>query len=435
MSGDVGVCYGQLGNNLLNPTQSIDLIRHKLHAKRVKLYDANPAILDALRNTNIQVSVMVPNELIPAISTHQSEADKWVQTHVVPYYNETMIRYLLVGNEVLSNKPDSTWTRLVPAMHKIRRSVKSFKLNKIKVGTPLAMDMLESSFPPSNGTFRGDLVDAVIKPLLDFLRKSRSFFFIDVYTYFAWKGQPDGTIPLDRALLQPTNREPYVDPDSGLKYTHLLDQMIDAVFSAMKRAGYPDVRIFVAETGWPSSGGPGATICNAAVYNRNAVKKFAGKAGTPARPGVLIPAFVFALYNENHKPGEETERNFGLFYPTGSSVYDIDLSGKTEYTAPLEAETCGGGKRWCVVANGADPAAVAGALSYACGQGDGICGPIQKGRECYKAEDLNHDANYAFSSYWAQFRSSNGTCDFNGVAVVTATDPSYDKCMFPSVEI
>ncbi|TQD90592.1 hypothetical protein C1H46_023835 [Malus baccata] len=70
-----------------------------------KLYDANPKILTALRNTNLQVSIMVPNELINNISSNQTLADHWVHTNVVPFYPETLMQYLLFGNEILS-QPD-----------------------------------------------------------------------------------------------------------------------------------------------------------------------------------------------------------------------------------------------------------------------------------------------------------------------------------------
>ncbi|KAL0436197.1 UNVERIFIED_CONTAM: putative glucan endo-1,3-beta-glucosidase A6 [Sesamum radiatum] len=241
------------GQQSPHPSASIQLIQ-KLNGKRVKIYGTNPNILKAIQGTDLQISIMVPNNLIPDISTNQTLADQWVQTNVVPFYPESKIRYLLVGNEILSNPPNTTWFKLVPAMRKIRSSVKKFGLHKIKVGTPLAMDALESSFPPSNGTFRSDVREKVIRPMLHFLNRTKSFFFVDVYTYFAWVSQPL-QINLDYALLQPTNIT-YTDPVSGLTYTNLLDQMLDALVFAMKRLGYPDIRLFLAETGWPS-GGPG----------------------------------------------------------------------------------------------------------------------------------------------------------------------------------
>ncbi|MCD9638854.1 hypothetical protein HAX54_023014 [Datura stramonium] len=49
---------------------------------------------------------MVPNDEIPIVAANQSAADQWVRDNVLSYYPNTMIRYILVGNEVLSNKDD-----------------------------------------------------------------------------------------------------------------------------------------------------------------------------------------------------------------------------------------------------------------------------------------------------------------------------------------
>lgn len=427
-----GVNYGQLGNNLPHPKKSVELIK-SLKAGRVKIYDANPKILKALANTNIQVSIMVPNEIITAMAPNQSLADEWVRSNVVPFYPKTMIRYLLVGNEILSQPDNVTWFNLVPAMRRIRKSLVFYKLKKIKVGTPLAMDCLEASFPPSSGKFRSSVSESVIKPLLQFIHRTKSFFFIDVYTYFAWVPDPVN-IKLDYALLQP-NVSTYTDPVTGLMYTNLLEQMLDALYFAMKDAGYPDIRLFIAETGWPNGGDIdqiGANIYNAAIYNRNVIKRFTEKPprGTPLKPFVVLPSFIFALYNENQKTGAGTERHFGLLYPNGTNIYEIDLSGKTalsEFKKPLPVPTNNEpfkGKIWCVAARGANTTALAGALSFACGQGNSTCDPIQRGGKCFKPDSLTWHASYAFSSYWAQFKKSGGSCYFNGLATQTAKNPS-----------
>lgn len=424
--------YGLLGNNLPSPTRSVQLIEG-LKAGRVKLYEPNPEILKALNGTELQVSIMVPNQLISNISRSQKLSDLWVKTNVVLYYPETMIRYVLVGNEVLSfYDQKQTWHDLVPAMRRIKASLKKFLIHKVKVGTTAAMDVLESSFPPSNGTFRSDISVSVVKPLLRFLNRTKSFFFLDVYPYFPWSSQPQ-FIKLDYALLEGGNVT-YTDPDTGLLYTNLLDQMLDAVVFAMKRLGFPDIRLWIAETGWPNGGDIdqiGANVHNAAIYNRNLIKRLNAKppVGTPARPGAVLPTFIFSLYNENQKGGPGTERHWGLLYPNGSSVYPIDLTGKTpesEYP-PLPAADNNEpykGKIWCVVVEGANRTELESALTYACGQGNGTCDPIQPGRKCYKPDSLVRHASFAFSSYWAQLRSSGATCFFNGLAVQTTKNPS-----------
>ncbi|GMH30958.1 hypothetical protein Nepgr_032801 [Nepenthes gracilis] len=443
-SAEVGVNYGTLGNNLPKPSKSVELIK-SLKAGQVKLYNPDPEILKALNGTNLQVTIMVPNELISNISSNQTLANEWVKNNVVPYYPATLINCVLVGNEILSSTDEAgkkTWYGLVPTMRKIKFALKTYNMPKIKVGTPLAMDVLESFFPPSNGTFRSDIAAPVMKPLLEFLNKTKSFFFVDCYPYFSWAASYQ-TINLNYALLN--DGLTYIDPVSGLTYNNLLDQLLDAIVFAMKRLGYQDIRLWISETGWPNGGDIdqiGANVYNAATYNRNLVKKLTAKPtrGTPARPAAVLQAFIFALYNENQKPGPGTERHWGLLSPYGSNMYPIDLSGETPLSLYMPLPSAENnepykGKIWCVVAKGASMTKLASAISYACGQGNHTCEAIQPGKECYKPNLLILHASYAFSSYWAQFRKQGGTCYFNGLAIQATKDPSFGSCKYPSVTL
>ncbi|KAF5465084.1 hypothetical protein F2P56_015115 [Juglans regia] len=444
ISSKIGINYGTLGDNLPSPNRSVVHIQ-AMKAGRVKLYDANPEILQLLSGTKLQVYIMVPNNEISSIASNQTTADEWVINNVLPFYPDTMIRVLLVGNEVLSYYSDQDrqmWYDLVPAMHRIKNALKAQHINNIKVGTPLAMDIMQSSFPPSSGMFRHDLVDTVMVPLLQFLHDTKSFFFIDVYPYFPWSGNPS-QISLDYALLKGNVR--YMDPRNGLIYTNLLDQMLDSVIFAMTKLGFPGIRISISETGWPTAGDveePGANIRNAATYNRNLIQKITAKpaVGTPARPGVVIPTIIFSLYNENRKSGPGTERNWGLLRPDGTPVYDIDLTGKQNLLdyAPLPRARNNmpyRGQVWCVVARGADLMKLRPALAYACGEGNGTCDALKPGSECYEPVSVIRHASYAFSSYWARFRSQGATCYFNGLAVQTTRDPSRGSCKVPSVNL
>ncbi|KAJ4969000.1 hypothetical protein NE237_015701 [Protea cynaroides] len=444
ISTKIGVNYGTLGDNLPSPARSMKLIKN-LKAHSVKLYEPVPAILKALSKTNLEVAVMIPNQVISNISSNQTLADEWVKTNLVPFYPKTKIRTLFVGNEIFSfygDQDKKTWFDLIPTMRRIRYSLKTHNLRKIKVGTTCAMDVLQSSFPPSNGTFRSDLALPVMKPLLQFLNKTKSFFFIDSYPFFVWS-ENYPKISFDYALFQGSTK--YTDPVSGLTYTNLLDQMLDSVIFAMAKLGFKDVRLAISETGWPNSGDIdqfGANTQNAAIYNRNLIRKMTAKpaVGTPARPGVVIPTTVFALYNENQKGGPGTERHWGLLFPNGTAVYEIDMTGDTpdyEYKSlptPTNNQPYRG-KIWCVAVQGANVTALGGAVKYACSQGNGTCDAIEPTGHCYEPISLVSHASYAFASYWMQFRSSGGTCYFNGLAYQTTRDPSHGSCKFPSVTL
>ena len=114
-----------MGNNLPTPPKTTQLLQ-KLNATQIKLYNPDQKILNALKGSKLQILVMVPNDLIINISSNQTLADQWVQNNVVPYYPLSMIRYILVGNGVLSNLCKPIWFYLVPARKKINQSVKNF---------------------------------------------------------------------------------------------------------------------------------------------------------------------------------------------------------------------------------------------------------------------------------------------------------------------
>ncbi|XP_010532729.1 PREDICTED: probable glucan endo-1,3-beta-glucosidase A6 [Tarenaya hassleriana] len=440
----IGVNYGRQGNNLPSPYQSINLIK-SVKAGHVKLYDADPETLTLLSQTNLYVTIMVPNHQVISIGSDQTAADNWVKTNVLPYYPQTLIRFVLVGNEVLSYSTDQdreVWRNLVPAMRKLVNSLRAQGIRNIKVGTPLAMDVLQSTFPPSSGTFREDIAGPVMLPLLKFLNGTNSFFFIDAYPYFPWSSDPVNT-GLDFALFE--GNTTYTDPKTGLVYTNLLDQMLDSVISAMSSLGYPDIRLAISETGWPNSGDIdeiGASVHNAATYNRNLIKRMTANppVGTPARPGLSIPTFVFSLFDENRKPGPGTERHWGILRPSGTPVYEVDFTGKKQVSGygPLPAPDNNvpyKGNVWCVANEGADMAALGEALRFACGRSNDTCQALAPGRECYEPVSVTWHASYAFSSYWAQFRSQNARCYFDGLARETTTNPGNDRCKFPSVTL
>ncbi|XP_062198497.1 probable glucan endo-1,3-beta-glucosidase A6 isoform X2 [Phragmites australis] len=446
MSGHgIGVNYGRVADDIPPPRRSVELLR-AAGAGSVKIYDANPGVLRALAGTRLPVSIMVPNEIIPNVAAAAAAADRWVAENLVPYLLETRVKFLLVGNEVLSDTSiaTSTWPRLVPAMENLHRSLRARGISSVKIGTTLAMDALaDGAFPrpPSAAAFRADIAEAVVRPLLHFLNGTNSYYFVDAYPYFVWSGN-NLTVPLDYALFQGGAR--YVDPVTRLTYTNLLDEMLDAVVVAMAKLGYGHVKLAIAETGWPNGcdyDQIGGNVHNAAIYNRNLAIHMAKNPGTPARPGAKMPVFVFSLYNEDLKAGPGTERHWGLYYANGTAVYEIDLTGRRPLWSypPLPApenNTPYKGPIWCVLSAAAskklNETAVGNALAYACGQGNGTCDAIQPGGKCFLPNTTAAHASYAFNSYWQQLRKIGATCYFNNLAEQTIKNPSHGSCKFRS---
>ncbi|XP_076903897.1 glucan endo-1,3-beta-glucosidase 14-like [Bidens hawaiensis] len=334
----VGVNYGRIANNLLPPSQVSKLLK-SLNINRVKVYDADPTVLQAFAGTDIELIVGLGNEYLQRMRDPQ-QAQTWIQQNVQPYISQTKITCINVGNEVLGGTDSQLASYLLPAMKTMQIALVSLGLNKqVYITTAHSLQILATSFPPSQGAFREDMVQ-FIKPILDFHAQVDSPFFINAYPYFAYKGDPNN-VKLEYVLFEPN--EGSVDPNTNLKYDNMLYAQIDAVYSAIKALGHTDVEVKISETGWPSKGDEneaGATVQNAGIYNRNLMQRMQQGEGTPARPSQPIDIYIFALFNENEKNGPTSERNFGLYYPDGTLVYNLGVKSyvlpRIDYSSSLK---------------------------------------------------------------------------------------------------
>ncbi|CAB4316933.1 unnamed protein product [Prunus armeniaca] len=254
----------------------------------MRLYDPNPQALQALRGSNIELMLDVPNEGLKDISSSQASADSWIQSYVITYGNVNF-KYIVVGNEIDPKGPFAPF--VASAMENIQKAVSAAGLaTQIKVSTAVYTAILKESFPPSKAFFNPEYRQ-FLDPIIAFLVANQSPFLVNVYPYFSYV----------------QNRQ-------------------TMVYEALEKAGGGSLKLVVSESGWPSAGGDGevTTKENARTYNSNLVKHVKG--GTPKRPGSPVETYIFAMFNEDNKTGPEIEKHWGLFFPNKTPKYSIDFN-------------------------------------------------------------------------------------------------------------
>ncbi|TYJ97403.1 glucan endo-1,3-beta-glucosidase [Cucumis melo var. makuwa] len=424
----IGVNYGTVANNLPPPTQVAAFLKSRTSIDRVKIFDANPDILRAFAGTGIALTVSIANGDIPALAKLPA-AQSWVANNILPFHPTTLINHIAVGNEILATSDKNLIAHLLPAMKAIHSALKLANISDVKVSTPHSLGILSASEPPSTGRFRRGYDRAIFAPILDFHNQTKTPFMVNPYPFFGFR-----PATLDYALFKPNAG--VFDNATGKHYTNMFDAQLDAVHSAMKKVGFGDVDIVVAETGWPSAGDPnqpGVSMENAISYNRNLVKHVNSGKGTPLMPNRTFETYIFSLFNENLKP-TTSERNYGLFQPDFTPVYDVGILRNPPTMGPTSP--VGGpkpsdeGRRWCVPKTDASDEALQKNIDYVCSSGVD-CGPIQEGGACYDPNTVRSHASYAMNAYFQTAGRHDFNCDFNHTAILTFTDPSYEACSYP----
>ncbi|KAK4284161.1 hypothetical protein QN277_001030 [Acacia crassicarpa] len=427
----IGVNYGTLGDNLPSPQAVANFLKTKTTIDSVKIFDVSPQILQAFAGSGISVTITAPNGDIPAL-TNLDSARQWVVAHIKPFHSQTKIKYILVGSEVLHWTDWNTIKLLVPAMRTLHRALNAEGIRDIKVTTAHSLAIMHSSNPPSAGRFRYGFARYVFAPMLRFLRETKAPFMVNPYPYFAYN-------PKDAnfALFRP-NRGLF-DRNTGITYTNQYDALMDAVYSAMKAIGFADVDIAVGETGWPTvcDGWDACSVANAASYNGQLVRHVDSGKGTPLMPNRRFDTYIFALFNENQKPGPIAERNWGLFQPDFTPVYDAGIlrngqsvpvtqnPGQSPNSGPTGPSS--GGQKWCVPKPGASPQALQANIQYVCSQGVD-CKPIQAGGACFDPNNINQLATYAMNAYYQSKGRHDFDCYFSNSGLITSSNPSHGNC-------
>ncbi|CAN1846549.1 Glucan endo-1,3-beta-glucosidase [Linum perenne] len=310
-SPNIGVCNGRVANNL--PTEADVVAFYNTNGiTKMRIYDADQLTLQALKGTNIQLILDVPNEVIPSLAT---DATAWVQTNILSYYPAVNFSYISVGNEIGTTDPIAP--SVLPAITNIHNVLAANNANNIKVSTAINMDLLGVTYPPSAGAFN-DSASSYIVPIVQYLANNGAPLLANVYPYFAYISNP-AQIDLKYSTFGTSGQT--VVHDGPYSYTNLFHAMIDSIHAALEKVAAP-VEVVVSETGWPSDGGVGATVENASAYY-SGLTSGTVTSGTPRKPGQPIETYLFAMFDENQKPGAASEQHFGIFTPDKQPKYPV----------------------------------------------------------------------------------------------------------------
>ncbi|XP_038703667.1 glucan endo-1,3-beta-glucosidase 4 isoform X2 [Tripterygium wilfordii] len=86
-------------------------------------------------------------------------------------------------------------------------------------------------------------------------------------------------------------------------------------------------------------------------------------------------------------------------------------------------------EQWCIADEQTPDDVLLNALDWACGNG-ADCRKINDDQPCYFPNTVKDHASYAFNSYFQKFKHKGGSCYFNGAAIITELDPSYNYCHY-----
>ncbi|KAJ8761033.1 hypothetical protein K2173_025740 [Erythroxylum novogranatense] len=421
----IGVNWGSVSFHRLKPSTVVDLMKDN-KIEKVKLFDADPDVLQSLVGSGIQVMVGIPNEMLATLSSSTAASDLWVRQNVSRYVVKggVDIRYIAVGNEpFLQSYSGQFQSYIMPALLNLQQSLTKTNLaGYVKLVVPCNADAYESSLP-SQGAFRPELTQ-IITQLVSFLNSNGAPFVVNIYPFLSLYENSD--FPQDYAFFEGTT---HAVTDGSNIYSNAFDGNLDTLVAALSKLGYGQMPIVIGEVGWPTDGAIGANLTAARFFNQGLINHVLSNKGTPLRPGVPpMDIYLFSLLDEGAKsvlPGN-FERHWGIFSFDGQAKYPLNLgSGSKVLKNAKNVEYLPA--RWCVADPSKDLSAVANHMRIACSAAD--CTTLNYGGSCNGIGEKGN-ISYAFNSYYQLQMQNERSCDFDGLGMVTFLDPSVGECRF-----
>jgi len=96
----VGVNWGRNASHPLPPSKVVELLKAN-NVTRVRLYDADPSVLEALSGSRIQAMVGIPNSMLHSFNSSLKAAQSWVHNNLTRYFSngssKIRIQYVLLA--------------------------------------------------------------------------------------------------------------------------------------------------------------------------------------------------------------------------------------------------------------------------------------------------------------------------------------------------
>ncbi|CAN6444923.1 unnamed protein product [Victoria cruziana] len=423
----IGVNWGTQSSHPLEPQIVVQMLRDN-GFKKVKLFDADSRILTALENTEIEVMVGIPNDMLSTLARSTSAAEEWVSKNVTAFISKKVnIKYAAVGNEPFLRTLNGTLLGVTfPALQNVHNALtKAGLASQVKVTIPFNAAVYQSSTQyPSGGDFRSDIQDVMLN-IVKFLNDNGSPFTVNIYPFISLYSDPN--FPVEFAFFDGTAQQLN---DNGRIYSNVFDANHDTLIWALQKNGFGNMSVIVGEIGWPTDGDKNANTQYAQKFNQGFMTHISQGQGTPMRSGP-VDAYLFSLIDEDDKsiqPGN-FETHWGIFNYDGTAKYVLNLGqGTSTQLIPAKGVKYMA-RKWCVFkpeANLTD-SHVADSVSYACALSD--CTSLGYDSSCSNL-DSRGNISYAFNMYYQKNNQVPIACDFNGLATVTTTDPSSGTCRF-----